>query len=424
MYVGHQPHYAPVAESVIPRTSQRKPGVLKQFAIFLQRNVWSKKSNLQYILITLLQAPVLAAVCALLTHYSPQEGYSVMDNKNLVSYLFMAVIVAVFLGMSGSAEEIIKDRLLLKREKFLDLSYKSYISSKIIYMAGVAMLQTLLFVVVGNSIMGVTDLLHVWWGILFLVAFLSSLIGLLLSQCLNSVVAIYITIPILLIPQILLCGLVVNFSDLTPRSTTGNVPVIGDVIPSRWAYEALAVTQFKDNAYEAPLFEAQKEKYETQYYRMAYLYELQSQLETMRSEQEQGISPSPVHIDVIKNSLPRLSAFCGMPPYSGNYDYASLRRYTDEAERLLAERGNRATLAEDRIVTSRLRTMSSDAYRQLKRDHYNLQLENLLVAADSKHTHDVVDGHIVPRVGFVFLTPQSRNGRAPFYSPEIGRAHV
>ena len=426
MYVGHQPHYAPVAESVIPRTSQRKPGVLKQFAIFLQRNVWSKKSNLQYILITLLQAPVLAAVCALLTHYSPQEGYSVMDNKNLVSYLFMAVIVAVFLGMSGSAEEIIKDRLLLKREKFLDLSYKSYISSKIIYMAGVAMLQTLLFVVVGNSIMGVTDLLHVWWGILFLVAFLSSLIGLLLSQCLNSVVAIYITIPILLIPQILLCGLVVNFSDLTPRSTTGNVPVIGDVIPSRWAYEALAVTQFKDNAYEAPLFEAQKEKYETQYYRMAYLYELQSQLETMRSEQEQGTSPSPVHIDVIKNSLPRLSAFCAMPPYSGNYDYASLRRYTDEAERLLAERGNRATLAEDRIVTSRLRTMSSDAYRQLKRDHYNLQLENLLVAADSKHTHDVVDGHIVPRVGFVFLTPQSRNGRAPFYSPlkVVGQAEI
>ena len=195
MYVGHQPHYAPVAESVIPRTSQRKPGVLKQFAIFLQRNVWSKKSNLQYILITLLQAPVLAAVCALLTHYSPQEGYSVMDNKNLVSYLFMAVIVAVFLGMSGSAEEIIKDRLLLKREKFLDLSYKSYISSKIIYMAGIAMLQTLLFVVVGNSIMGVTDLLHVWWGILFLVAFLSSLIGLLLSQCLNSVVAIYTPHP-------------------------------------------------------------------------------------------------------------------------------------------------------------------------------------------------------------------------------------
>jgi hypothetical protein len=85
-------------------------------------------------------------------------------------------------------------------------------------------------------------------------------------------VSIYISIPILLIPQILLCGLVVNFSDLTPNSTTGNVPVIGDVIPSRWAYEALSVTQFKDNKYEAPLFDIQRKKYEAQYYLFAYLY--------------------------------------------------------------------------------------------------------------------------------------------------------
>ena len=51
-------------------------------------------------------------VCALLTRYAPPSGYTVMDNKNLVSYFFMAVIVATFIGMSGSAEEIIKDRAL------------------------------------------------------------------------------------------------------------------------------------------------------------------------------------------------------------------------------------------------------------------------------------------------------------------------
>ena len=137
-----------------------------------------------------------------------------MDNKNLVSYFFMAVIVATFIGMSGSAEEIIKDRALLKRESFLNLSYGSYISSKIVYMAGVSLVQTLLFILIGNYIMGLHGLFLTWWVILFVTALLSSLMGLLLSQCLNSVVAIYISIPILLIPQILLCGLVVSFSDL------------------------------------------------------------------------------------------------------------------------------------------------------------------------------------------------------------------
>jgi ABC-type multidrug transport system permease subunit len=223
----------------------------------------------------LLEAPVLAFICSLLTRYAPPEGYTVMDNKNLVSYFFMSVIVATFIGMSGSAEEIIKDRALLKREKFLHLSYSSYIWSKIVFTAGMSLIQTLLFILVGNFIMGLHGLFFVWWLILFVTALLSNLIGLLLSKTLNSVVAIYISIPLLLIPQILLCGLVVDFSDLTPNSKTGNVPVIGDVIPSRWAYEALAVTSFTDNLYEKPFFELDKQKYETLYYNMGFLYELE-----------------------------------------------------------------------------------------------------------------------------------------------------
>ena len=249
------------AVSDVPPSDQRKPGVLKQFSIFLQRTIKTKITNVQYLCITLLQAPLLAVVCSLLTRYAPPEGYSVMDNKNLVSYFFMAVIVASFTGMSGSAEEIIRDRALLKRESFLRLSYGSYIWSKIVYMAGVSLLQTFLFIVIGNAIMGLHGLFFVWWAILFVTALLSNLVGLLLSQCLNSVVSIYISIPMLLIPQILLCGLVVSFSDLTPKSTTGNVPIIGDVIPSRWAYEALAVTSFMDNPYEKPFFELDKQKY-------------------------------------------------------------------------------------------------------------------------------------------------------------------
>ena len=426
MYLDGRSEMPAPAVSDIPHTDQKKPGRLRQFLIFFQRNVCTKKTDLQYLLITLLEAPALAAICAFLTHFAPPEGYTIMDNKNLVSYIFMAVIVAVFIGMSGSAEEIIKDRLLLKREKFLSLSYKSYMSSKIAFMAAVVLLQTFLFVIVGNTIMGISGLFIVWWGLLFLIAFLSGLTGLLLSQCLNSVVAIYITIPILLIPQILLCGLVVSFSDLTPGSTTGNVPVVGDAIPSRWTFEALAVSEFKDNAYEHDLYDAQKLKYETQYYRLAYLYEVQSQLETMNDEKKKGEKVKPEHLDVIRKALPTIADITGQTPYAGNYDYASLRRYTDTADSILASRSNRATLDEDKIVTIKIRETSSEAYRQLKRDNYNLQLENLVVGADTKHTHDVVKGHIVPRMGYVFLTPRNNWGQAPFYSAEkvIAGCHV
>jgi len=414
------------AVSQIPPSDQRRPGALKQFAIFLLRNIKTKITNVQYLCITLLGAPLLALVCALLTRYSPPEGYSVMNNKNLVSYFFMAIIVATFTGMSGCAEEIIKDRALLKRESFLRLSYSSYIWSKIAWLACVSMLQTLLFILVGNHIMELHGLFFTWWLILFVTALLSGLIGLLLSQCLNSIVAIYISIPILLIPQILLCGLVVKFSDLTPDSTTGNVPLIGDIIPSRWAYEALAVTSFSDNRYEAPLFELDKQKFEAEYYYMGFLSELQSQLETMRNGQMLGKDVDPSHMITIKTNLPQLTDYCNIESYKGDGSYESLHQYFQKVDDILKARCNSNTLLADACVLRIISEIGKDALLELKSGHYNRSLEENVVGVDQQKMLDVVDGHIVPRMGIIYLTPTNSWGRAPFYSSEkmVGTWHI
>ncbi len=426
LYLKNREEMKPLTVSDIPPSDQKKPGALKQFMIFLHRNIKTKITNIQYLVITLSEAPLLAVICALLTRYAPPEGYTIMNNKNLVSYFFMAVIVATFTGMSGSAEEIIKDRALLKRERFLNLSYSSYIWSKIVFMAGVSLIQTLLFIIVGNTIMGLHGLFWTWWLILFVTAFLANLTGLLLSQCLNSVVSIYISIPLLLIPQILLCGLVVSFTDLAPKSTTGNVPLIGDIIPSRWSYEALAVTSFTDNQYERNFFETDKEKYETQFYNVGFLYELQSQLKTMQDEQIHGKEVKPEHIEIIRTNLPIITEFCGMEPYQGDYSYESLDKYMNEAENILAKRSNQITLKADAQISSFIRENGKETLLQLKRNNYNLKLEDCVVGADQKRMLDVVDNHIVPRTGLIFLTPQNQMGRAPFYSSEkiIGSWHV
>ena len=426
LYLDKRPKQPAPQVSAVPSSDQKKPNALKQFAIFLRRNIRTKVTNLQYMGIALLEAPALAVVCALLTRFAPPEGYSVMDNKNLVSYFFMAVIVATFIGMSGSAEEIIKDRALLKREKFLHLSHSSYIWSKIIYMAVVSLVQTFLFILIGNAIMGLQGLMGIWWLILFVTAFLSNLIGLLLSQCLSSVIAIYISIPMLLIPQILLCGLVVSFSDLTPKSTTGNVPAIGNIIPSRWAYEALAVTSFTDNAYEKDLFEWDKQKYENLYYNSIFLYELQSQLETMRDEQKNGKPVKPEHLEVIHTNLPLITERCEMKPYEGDDSYTSLRQYMKEAEQILVKQGNKATLKADAQMATMIREHGKDSVLTLKRNHCNLKLKDVVTGADQRRVIDIVDNHIVPRAGIIYLTPRNQWGNAPFYSSEkiLGEWHI
>ncbi|MBP5409350.1 MAG: ATP-binding cassette domain-containing protein [Prevotella sp.] len=426
MYLKNREEMEAPSVTDVPPSDQRKPGKLKQFAIFLRRNIKTKITNVQYLCITLLEAPVLALICAFLTRYAPPEGYTVMNNKNLVSYFFMAVIVATFIGMSGSAEEIIKDRALLKRESFLNLSYGSYIWSKIVYMAGVALIQTFLFIIIGNTIMGLHGLFCTWWLILFVTAFLAGLTGLLLSQCLNSVVAIYISIPLLLIPQILLCGLVVSFADLTPKSKTGNVPVIGDLIPSRWSFEALAVTSFTDNRYERMFFNLDKEKYETQFYNVGYLYEIQSQLETLKDEQKRGKDINPNHMQVIHTNLPLVTEYCGMKPYQGDSSYTSLYDYMKEVEKILSKRSNQATLKVDALTADFIRKYGKETLLDLKRDNFNLKLEDFVVSGGHRRLLDVIDDVIVPRTGAVFLTPRSQIGRAPFYSSEkiIGPYHI
>jgi ABC-type multidrug transport system ATPase subunit len=105
---------------IIPiEQSYKKPGWFKQFSVFVKRDVLSKLSNTQYLLINALEAPVLAFILAFMTRFQlPNQSYSFYHNKNLVAYIFMSVIVALFLGLTVSAEEIFKDRKIRKRETF------------------------------------------------------------------------------------------------------------------------------------------------------------------------------------------------------------------------------------------------------------------------------------------------------------------
>ena len=149
---------------------------------------------------------------------------------------------------------------------------------------------------------------------------------------------------------------------------------------------------------------------------MGVLYELESQLETMKDEQQRGREVKPEHLQTIKKNLPSLTAYCGIKPYDGNYDYASLRQYMKDAGRILNKRGNELTLRGDRLMADFIRQNGKAEMLQLKQDNYNLKLEEFVAGADQGRMLDVVDNHFVPRAGLVFLTPKSNIGRAPFYS--------
>lgn len=264
-----------------PDKSLDIPNKLKQIKIFLQRDVLAKISNRQYVLINLLEAPALALLLAIITKYAPAGStYTFYTNENIPVFFFMSIIVALFMGLTVSAEEIIKDRKILKREAFLHLSKFSYLSSKTLILFCLSAVQTLLFVLVGSWILEIHGMTLWYWIILFSVSCFANILGLNISAGFNSVITVYILIPLLIIPQLILSGVVVDFDKLnTSFANHEKVPMIGEIMASRWAYEAIAVTQFRDNPSNKEIYPIDREVAINTYKSVYYTKYLQEHLD-------------------------------------------------------------------------------------------------------------------------------------------------
>lgn len=240
----------------LPKIQFKTPGKLKQFSIFVQRDVLAKLANSQYLFINLLETPVLALFLSFIIKYwdvdaVSSHGYNFSKNDNIPVYIFMAVIIAIFVGLTVSAEEIIKDRKILKREKFLNLSWGSYLFSKFYILIVISAFQAFTFVLVGNFILEVKGLFFHYWIMLFSAWTFAIILGLNISDSFKTAVTIYILIPFLVIPQMILSGIIVSYDKLNPLiSTPSEIPWYGEIITARWAYEAIAVYQYKNNEFE------------------------------------------------------------------------------------------------------------------------------------------------------------------------------
>lgn len=267
----------------IPDSIFKIPNVLKQFYVYFIRDILSKLTNKQYMVINMIEAPALAAILAFFVRFYNSTGqsseYIFRNSDNLPQFLFIAVVVALFIGLTVAAEEIIKDQKILKRESFLNLSKGSYLASKIIIMIIISAIQTWFFVLVGNYILEIKGMWVQYWLVLFSVSVFANILGLNISASFNSAKVVYILIPILIIPQLLFSGVIVKFEKLNPLiSSKDSVPLIGNVMCSRWAYEALAVTQFKDNDLHTKIFEDEQMKSFASWKRDYWIPELESRL--------------------------------------------------------------------------------------------------------------------------------------------------
>ena len=429
-----------MAEKVIarPQAYSNIPGKLKQWEIFVLRDLKSKLANRQYLLINFLEAPLLAIVLAGLVRFhtgsgfSP-KGYIFQENMNIPAYIFMGVIVALFLGLVVSAEEIHDDQKILKREKFLNLSRFSYLLSKVFILFLISAIQMFTFVLVGNWILGIKGMFFIYWLVLFSTACFANMLGLNISSGFKSVVTIYIVIPLLIIPQILLSGVVVRFDQLNPIFVAkARVPFIGDLMASRWAYEALMVGQYKDNEFERIFYKYDKEIAMADYRNVYYLPDLESRLGYAfmnRNAQNSDISRQvDQDIDVLNHELPR--ALNGLHPgrqmiHREDLDSAmflSVQQSLEDLRRKYLQRQKSARISRERIMEEMTESPKKiAAFQRFKKDYVNDKVTSI-VSHENTKDRILLQGHFLVQMIYpIYQDPEPENFfdfRARFYVPE------
>ncbi len=381
--------------------TQKIPNRFRQLLVFVQRNVLSKLADHQYLTINALLAPVLALFIAYFSKYSATNTvYTFYGNDNIPVYFLMSIVVALFVGLIVSAEEIFRDRKILKREKFLNLSRSSYLISKIIVLFVISAIQTISFILIGDLVLEIPLGEMRYWLILYSCSCFANMLGLNISSAFDSAVTIYILIPILIIPQLLLSGVVINFDKFNPNvGTPKRVPMMGEFMASRWAFEAYMVTQFKDNPFEKQFYEQDQTMALAKYKRVYYIPQLESKLAYVVSERKRWRdsnenNPVKTSLDVLKSEIENELKMVGTNKFPevnqlaiGKFDstvYLKTFDFLLALKNYYRARLTRASDAKEALVTKLTSTPAEkDQYESMRISYQNKSVTNMVENANS-----------------------------------------
>ena len=427
---------------ILPKNYYSIPGLIKQSKIFFIRDMLAKLANRQYVMMSLLMAPLLAFLLSYFTKYTVGGEYIFSNNENLTAYLFTCIITTLFLGLVISAEEIVKDRKILKRELFLNLSWFSYINSKVIIMFIISAIQTISFILIGNFILEIKGMTFSYWFIVFTTSCLANMIGLNISSAFNSVITIYILIPVIIIPQLLFSGVFVKFDRLHQGRFTSSefVPFIGEIMPARWSFEALAVEQFKNNKYEKNFFNYNLEISQNEWYSIYLIDKLKAEMSECRMLKDSLDYRQVVTADFYKLNyyIDKLNGLAGFGLISGNWKaslnienfnsevFKNAGRYIDSLAGRLRQVRKKYFDWKDSVNKSIEAKIGRDEFMKLQDDYSNTNLEDVVLNSLRVDKSIETARRIIQKYEPGYMKPTSKYGRSHFYAPykQIGNTKI
>lgn len=201
---------------------------VRQWATLVARYARILASDRFNLLILFGQAPIIGLMTylAIGRHESRDFAY------------FVLALIPLWFGTSVAAREIVKERSVFKRERMVNLALLPYLCSKLFALSWIVGLQCAL-------LFGTLKLLHFanlmylpglagglgHWLTMVLTGMVGIALGLFVSALVRTSEMATSIVPLLLIPQILLCGLV--------GIPAGVARVVGAAMPATWSFDEM-----------------------------------------------------------------------------------------------------------------------------------------------------------------------------------------
>lgn len=185
--------------------------------------------NLNSILL-LAQAPIIAIlICLVFDQFSS-------------SVLFMIAISSIWLGAQNSAREIVSETPIYRRERMFNLKILPYVFSKISVLSFFSLIQSAIFIFIllvnfntNDSLVSLHNPLQIFLWMVFL-SISSCFLGLLLSSIVKTTERAMTILPLILLPQIMLAGVISKINNFS-------VELISYLTLSRWGVEGFHIIQ-------------------------------------------------------------------------------------------------------------------------------------------------------------------------------------
>ncbi|MBW4519620.1 MAG: ATP-binding cassette domain-containing protein [Scytolyngbya sp. HA4215-MV1] len=212
----------------------------KQLALLTQRAFQLTLRDPVNLGLALLTAPIgISLINLAVRDKTPLIGATPPDDPTLaplaLRVLFVFTCAAIWVGLSSSLQEIVKESAIYVRERLVNLGLFAYLGSKSVVLGGLALLQTLLMMaVILNGFKDPKPDVFSWSLGLGVTTFLTLLacmsLGLMISAIVRNSSQANSALPLLLLPQIIFSGVLFKMEGFSSK--------ISWLMLSRWSVGA------------------------------------------------------------------------------------------------------------------------------------------------------------------------------------------